>query len=77
VSPCEKKKSEATTASTARFLSEITRSLTTHIVDLAEHEKSGRKVEPMTVKIKKPTKEDYKNVPKNMCRVDLYSLLRN
>jgi hypothetical protein len=42
---------------------------------LAEHEKSAKKAEAMTVKIKKPTKADYKNVP-NMCHADLYSLLR-
>jgi hypothetical protein len=48
-----------------------------YIVDLAEHEKYGKKAKTMTMKIKNPTKEDYKNVPKNMCRADLYSFLRN
>jgi hypothetical protein len=58
-------------------LSGIARSLTSHTIDLAEHEKSAKKVEAITVKIKKPTKAGYKNVPKNMCRADLYSILTN
>jgi hypothetical protein len=33
-------------------------------VDLVEHDKSAKKAKIMTVKIKKPTKADYKNVPK-------------
>jgi hypothetical protein len=77
VSPHEKKKSKATTVGTARFLSGITRSLKSHTIDLAEHEESTKKAEAMVVKIKKPTNADYKNVPKNMCRTDVYSLLRN
>jgi hypothetical protein len=76
VSPHEKKKSKATAASTTRFLSGVTRSFKSHVVDLAEHEESANKAKAMVVKIKKPTKADYKNMPKNMCRIDLYSLLR-
>jgi hypothetical protein len=77
VSPHEKKKSKTTTAGTTIFLLGIARSLMSHTVDLDEHEKSAKKVEAMVVKIKKPTKVDYKDVPKNMCWADLYSLLRN
>jgi hypothetical protein len=68
VSPYEKKKSKATTADTARFLSGIVRRLMAHTVDLTEHVKSGKKVEAMTVKIKNPTKEYYKNVAKTCIR---------
>jgi hypothetical protein len=64
VSTFEKKKSEATTAGTARFLKEISRDLTSHTVDLAEHEESIEKAKEMDAKIKIPTKADYKNVPK-------------
>jgi hypothetical protein len=38
VSTFEKKKNKATTASTARFLKEIAWDLTSHTVDLDEHE---------------------------------------
>jgi hypothetical protein len=44
VHPYEKKKSKATTAGTTRFLLGIARSLTTHTIYLAEHEKSGKKL---------------------------------
>jgi hypothetical protein len=44
---------------------------------LADLEESAKKAEAIAAKIKKPTKADYKNVPKNMCRADHYSLLRN
>ena len=64
VSPYQKKKSKATTAGTVRFLKGIGRSLTSQTVDLAEHEESAKKAEAMAAKIKKPTKADYKNVPK-------------
>jgi hypothetical protein len=43
-------------------LSRIAWIRTSHIVDLVEHEKSRKKTEKMIVKIKKPTKTDYKNV---------------
>jgi hypothetical protein len=43
VSMFEKKKSKATTAGTARFLKGIARDLTSHTVDLAEHEESVEK----------------------------------
>jgi hypothetical protein len=49
--------------------------LTSHTVDLAEHEESAKKTEAMATKIKMSTKAYYKNVPKNMCRADLYYLL--
>jgi hypothetical protein len=42
----------------------IARDLTSHIVDLAKHEESAEKAKAMAAKIKIPTKEDYKNVPK-------------
>ena len=64
MSPYQKKKSKATTAGTARFLKGIGRSLTSQTVDLAEHEESAKKAEATAAKIKKPTKADYKNVPK-------------
>jgi hypothetical protein len=64
VSTFEKKKNKATTAGTARFLKGIARDLTSHTVDLAEHEESAEKAEAMATKIKIPTKADYKNVPK-------------
>jgi hypothetical protein len=66
VSLYEKKKSKATATGTTRFLSMIARSLMTHTIDLAKHEKFGKKAEAMTIKIKKLTKTDYKNVPKNI-----------
>jgi hypothetical protein len=77
VSPYEKKKSKATITGTTQFLSRIARGLMTHTIDLAEHKKSGKKAEAITVKIKKPTKGEYKNVPKNMCQADFYALLKN
>jgi hypothetical protein len=33
-----------------------------------------KKADIMNIKIKKPTKEDYKNVPTNMCRANPYPL---
>jgi hypothetical protein len=66
VSLYEKKKSKVTTAGTTRFLSGIAQSFMSDTIDLAEHEKSAKKTEAMIVKIKKPTKTDYKNVPKNV-----------
>jgi hypothetical protein len=77
VSPYDKKKKSKSTASAVRFLEGIGRSLTSNTVDLADLEESTKKAEAMAAKIKKPTKADYKNVPKKMCRVDHYSLLRN
>jgi hypothetical protein len=77
VSPFEKKKKSKSTAGTTRFLKGIGRSLTSDTVDLADLEESAKKAEAMAAKIKKPTKADYKNMPKNMCRADHYSLLRN
>jgi hypothetical protein len=59
-----KKKSKATTARTTWFLKGIARDLTSHIVDLVEHEKSAKKAETMAAMIKMPTKAYYKNVPK-------------
>ena len=64
VSPFEKKKKSKSTAGTARFLKGIGRSLTSDTVDLADLEESAKKAEAMAAKIKKPTKADYKNVPK-------------
>jgi hypothetical protein len=64
VSTFKKKKSKATIAGTARFLKGIARDLTSHTVDLAEHEEYAEKAEAMTTTIKIPTKADYKNVPK-------------
>jgi hypothetical protein len=64
VSTFKKKKSKATTAGIARFLKGIAQDLTSHTVDLAEHEESAEKAEVMAAKIKIPTKADYKNVPK-------------
>jgi hypothetical protein len=63
VSTFEKKKSKATIAGTTRFLKGIARDITSHTVDLAEHEESAEKAEAMATKIKIPTKADYKNVP--------------
>jgi hypothetical protein len=77
VSPFEKKKKSKSTAGTTRFLKGIGRSLTSDTVDLADLEESTKKAEAMVAKIKKSTKADYKKVPKNMCRADHYSLLRN
>jgi hypothetical protein len=64
VSPFEKKKKSKSTAGTARFLKGVGRSLTSDTVDLADLEESAKKAEAMAAKIKKPTKADYKNVPK-------------
>jgi hypothetical protein len=77
VSTFEKNKSKTTTAGTTRFLKGIARDLMSHTIDLAEHEESAKKAEAMSAKIKMPTKTDYKNAPKNMCRANLYYLLRN
>jgi len=46
------------------FLKGIGQSLTSDTVDLADLEESTKKAEAMAAKIKKPTKADYKNVPK-------------
>ena len=64
VSPYDKKKKSKSTAGTVRFLKGIGRSLTSDTVDLADLEESAKKAEAMAAKIKKPTKADYKNVPK-------------
>ena len=64
MSPFEKKKKSKSTAGTVRFLKGIGRSLTSDNVDLADLEESAKKAEAMAAKIKKPTKADYKNVPK-------------
>jgi hypothetical protein len=64
VSTFKKKKSKATTVGIAQFLKGIAWDLTSHIVDLAEHEESAEKAKAMATKIKIPTKVDYKNVPK-------------
>jgi hypothetical protein len=64
VSPFEKKKKSKSTAGTARFLKGIGQSLTSDTVDLVDLEESAKKAEAMAAKIKKPTKADYKNVPK-------------
>jgi hypothetical protein len=64
VSTFEKKKSKATAAGIARFLKGIARDLTSHTIDLAEHEESAKKDKVMVAKIKIPSKADYKNVPK-------------
>jgi hypothetical protein len=78
VSTFEKKKSKATTAGTTRFLKGIAWDLTSHTVDLTEHEEFAKKAEAMATKIKIPTKADYlKMCLNNMCRADLYYLLRN
>jgi hypothetical protein len=60
----EKKKSKATTVGTARFVKGTALDLTSHIVDLVEHEESAEKAKAMAAKIKIPTKAYYKNVPK-------------
>ena len=44
-------------------MSGIVWSLTSRTVDFVEHEEYAKKAEIMTIKIKKPTKVDYKNVP--------------
>jgi hypothetical protein len=59
-----RKREQTTAADTSRFLSGIAWSLTSRTIDLFEHEKSTKKGEIMVVKIKKPTKMDYKNVLK-------------
>jgi hypothetical protein len=60
VSPFEQKKK---TAGKAKFLSRIAQSRTTRTLDLAEHEKLAKKPKVITVNIRKPTMDDYKNVP--------------
>jgi hypothetical protein len=60
VSPFEQKKK---TTGTAKFLSEIAQSRITCILDLAEHEKLAKKPKVITVSIRKPTMDDYKNIP--------------
>ena len=64
MSPYDKKKKSKSTVGTVRFLKGIGRSLTSDTVDLADLEESAKKAEAMAAKIKKPTKADYKNVPK-------------
>jgi hypothetical protein len=64
VSTFEKNKSKATTTGTTRFLKGIRWRLTSQTIDLVENEESTKKAEAMATKIKKPTKADYKNVPK-------------
>jgi len=70
VSPFEQKKK---TAGTAKFLSGIVQSRTTHTLDLAEHEKLAKKPKVITVSIRKPTMDDYKNVPDKYGLEGLYS----
>jgi hypothetical protein len=60
----EKKKSKGTTIGTTLFMKGIAWDLTSHTVDLAEHEESAKKAEAMAIKIKIPTKADYKNATK-------------
>jgi hypothetical protein len=60
VPPFEQKKK---TADMAKFLSGIALSRTTRTLDLAEHEKLAKKPKVITVSVKKPTMDDYKNVP--------------
>jgi hypothetical protein len=60
VSPLEQKKK---TAGTAKFLSGIALSRTTCTLDLAEHDKLAKKPMVITVSIRKPTMDDYKNIP--------------
>jgi hypothetical protein len=57
-------KKNKTDAGTVNFLSEIARSSTSHTIDLDEHENYAKQTEIMAIKIKKPTKAYYKNVPK-------------
>jgi hypothetical protein len=64
VSPYEKKKTKANTAAIAQFLSGVAHNLKSHTIHLAKHDESAKKAEAMVVKIKKPTKADYKNVLK-------------
>jgi hypothetical protein len=47
----------------AKFLSGIAQSRTTRTLDLAKHEKLVKKPKVITVSIRKPTMDDYKNVP--------------
>jgi hypothetical protein len=60
VSPFEQKKK---TAGTAKFLSGIALSSTTRTIDLAEYEKLAKKPKVITISIRKPTMDDYKNIP--------------
>jgi hypothetical protein len=60
VFPFEPKKM---TADTVKFLSGIALSRTTRTLDLAEHDKLAKKPKVITVNIRKPTMDDYKNVP--------------
>jgi hypothetical protein len=60
VSPFKQKKK---TTSTANFLSKIALSRTTRTLDLAEHDKLAKKPKVITVSIRKPTIDDYKNIP--------------
>jgi hypothetical protein len=62
VSPFEQKKK---TVDTAKFLLGIALSRTTRTLDLAEHDKLAKKSKVITVSIRKPTMDDYKNVPDN------------
>jgi hypothetical protein len=60
VSPFEQKKKNV---GTAKLLSGIAQSCTTRTLDLAEHEKLAKKPKVITISIRKPTMDDYKNVP--------------
>jgi hypothetical protein len=51
------------TTNTAKFLSGIALSRTTRTLDLAEHDKLAKKPKVITISIRKPTMDDYKNVP--------------
>jgi hypothetical protein len=62
VSPIQATKQKS--ARTTKFLSGIARTRTSRIVDLAEYEKSAEKAEIRTEMIRKPTREDYRDVPK-------------
>jgi hypothetical protein len=60
VFPFQQKKK---TAGTTKFLAGIALSRTTRTLDLAEHDKLAEKPKVITVSIRKPTMDDYKNVP--------------
>jgi hypothetical protein len=60
VFPFQQKKK---TAGTAKFLAGIALKRTTRTLDLAEHDKLAEKPKVITVSIRKPTMDDYKNVP--------------
>jgi len=62
------------TAGTAKFLLGIARNRTVRTAGLAEHEKSAQKPTIIIVNIRKPTWEDYQNVPNMYVWAGLYSL---